>query len=416
MGTKKKSLAIIYPEGQKYACRDCPARCCTSWGIPVTPEERERILSDDEARARLGQRGIAILRSGVLPMRERNEQLTCVFVDDDMLCSLHRRHGHEFIPAPCRAFPFGFSLNEKQQPVVLASRYCPSIRDNRGEPIEELVAAKYEEAAKPPPMSEKMGLRSGRVLPRHQYVVLIEAWADVLRQGSNVALSLANIFDLTDVLDEGLPPTKMPTNQEIQRALSPDQRPDSLYLAPGKLTFGGRMMVAHLLGGLCYPSRVMLAHRTTPIRLGEKLRSWGNRLRWLFGWGQVKMLFVEQAVRVAEISRVAPFLGGAKGRLVVDYLIELVGRRQGMTRQTYLHRVIVDYALMTVVISRYARAAASAEGLPEVEERHVREGIGIAELLFSHQGEASQSLVLQQLRLLLMSNRDDYRRLLAAES
>jgi lysine-N-methylase len=122
MGKKKNSLAIIYPEGQKYACRDCPARCCTSaWGTPVTPEECERILSDDDARFRLGERGSAILRAGVLPMREKDEQLACMFLDDDMLCSLHRKHGHEFLPATCQAYPFGFSMNEKRQPVVLAS-------------------------------------------------------------------------------------------------------------------------------------------------------------------------------------------------------------------------------------------------------------------------------------------------------
>lgn len=265
-------------------------------------------------------------------------------------------------------------------------------------------------------MSQKMGLRSGRVLPRHQYVFLIEAWADVLRKGSNVGLSLAALFDLTDALDEGLPPERKPSDSEIKTALNKLSTLESSPLIPGKLTFGGRMMVAHLLGGICYPSRVMLAHRMTPIGFWEKVGSWGNRLRWLFSWGKVKLLFVDQAVRVAQISRVAPFLDGPLGRIVVDYLVELMSRRQGMARQTYLHRVIVDYALMTALISRYARAAASAEGLLRVEEKHVREGIGIAELLFSHQGDAGQGLLLQQLRLLLMSNRDDFRRLLAAES
>jgi lysine-N-methylase len=99
-------------------------------GVPVTKEESDRILGDEEAAARLGARGTAILRAGVLPMREHKEKLACLFLDDDLLCRLHKRHGHEFIPAPCLAFPFGFSENEKSQPVALLSRYCPSIRDN----------------------------------------------------------------------------------------------------------------------------------------------------------------------------------------------------------------------------------------------------------------------------------------------
>jgi lysine-N-methylase len=264
-------------------------------------------------------------------------------------------------------------------------------------------------------MSEKMGLRSGRVLSLHQYVMVIEAWAESLRRGSHVASSLTEIFDLTETLDQGLPPSKKPSDQEIAGALAKIDRPQGLEQSPGKLTFSGRVLLAHLLGGICYPSRVMLAQRMTPIRFWERVGSWGNRSRWLFGWGRVKLLFVKDWVRISQITKVTPFLEGAMGRIVGDYLIELIGRRQGMAKQTYLHRMIVDYALMTVVISRHARAAASAEGLAQVMEKHVREAIGVAELLFSH-GDPGQSLVLQQLRLRLMSNREDFRRLLAAES
>jgi lysine-N-methylase len=416
MARSNKALKIIYPEGQKYACRDCPARCCTSsWGIPVTKEECERIMSDDEARERLGWRGEAILRAGVLPMREKDERLACVFLDEDLLCSLHKKHGHAFIPAPCQAFPFGFSSNEKQEPVALLSRYCPSIRDNYGEPVENVIAEKLEQAGGARPLGEKMGLRSGRVLPRSQYVPVIERWKQLLIEVPSVANSLTQIFDFTDALDGALPTTKRPSDKELQTALRKANELAVQPLIPGGLKFGGKMLVAHLLGGICYPSRVMLAHRMTPIRFWEKVQSWMNRISWLFSLGTVKLLFVDLPVKVSKVRGVRPFLAGPQGRLVSEYLSELVDRRQGMSHQTYLHRVIVDMALMAALISRYARAAASAEGLTEVEARHVREGIGVAELLFSHQGDSGQSAVLHQLRLTLMSNRDDFRRLLAAE-
>jgi lysine-N-methylase len=260
-----------------------------------------------------------------------------------------------------------------------------------------------------------MGLRSGRVLPRVQYIRVIERWKQVLSEVPSVANGLAQIFDFTDALDGALPTTKRPNDQELSAALTKAEAFPTEALVPGGLKFGGKMLVAHLLGGICYPSRVMLAHRMTPIRFWEKVRSWMNRLSWLFSFGTVKLLFVDLPVRVSRVRMVRPFLAGPQGRLVSEYLSELVDRRQGMSKQTYLHRVIVDMALMAALISRYARAAASAEGLSEVEARHVREGIGVAELLFSHQGDSGQSAVLQQLRLTLMSNRDDFRRLLAAE-
>lgn len=415
MGRRAKQLPILHPPGRNYACRDCPARCCTSsWGIPVTKEECERILGDAEAAARLGERGAAILRAGVLPMREENEKLACLFLDDDLLCSLHKKHGHEFIPAPCQAFPFGFSENEKSQPVALLSRYCPSIRDNYGDPVETVVADKLEQAGGAAPMAEKMGLRSGRVLPRAQYALVVEKWRELLGAGSPVD-ALAAIYDFTDALDEHLPRAKAPTDGELRVAIEKSADSEVARLSPSKLGFGGRVLLSHLLGGICYPSRVMLAHRVTPISFGEKVRSWVNRLAWLFRVGSVKLLFVEIPVRVRRIDSVAKFLRSESGQLVADYLKELLDRRQGMQKQTYLSRVVTDLALMTALISHYARAAASAENLLQVEPRHIKEGIGVAELLFSHQGDAGQSVVLHQLRLNLMSNRDDFRRLLAAE-
>lgn len=415
MGRRAKKLTIVHPEGRHYACRDCPARCCTSsWGIPVSEEECSRILGDEEAVSRLGARGTAILKAGILPMREQNEKLACVFLDDDLLCSLHKRHGHEFIPAPCQAFPFGFSENEKGQPVALLSRYCPSIRDNYGDPVESVVAEKLQQAGGVAPMAEKMGLRSGRVLPRDQYVEVVDTWTALLEKHDAVE-ALAHIYDFTDALDDHLPKAKRPNEQELRVAIQKAEDREISPMVPSRLGFGGRVLLSHLLGGICYPSRVMLAHRMTPVTFREKVSSWLNRLSWLFRWGSVKLLFVDARVRVRKIDTIPGFLRSDLGRLVSEYLREILQRRQGMQKQTYLSRVVADLALMTVLISHYARAAASAEGLREAEMRHVKEGIGIAELLFSHQGDSGQSVVLHQLRLNLMSNRDDFRRLLAAE-
>lgn len=416
----RKSLTIIFDEKQHYACRDCPARCCTSsWGIPVSSEEFERISGDDEARERMGERGLAILRAGVLPMREQNEQLACVFLDEDLLCSLHRRHGHEFIPAACQAYPFGFSENEKKQPVALMSRYCPSIRDDYGEPVAQVVREKLQQAGGAHPMAERMGLRSGRALPRAQYVQIVRKWIELLKRSDNLPRTLALLYDFTEAVDAALPKKKELSDREFGEALAKGDSVSEPALLARKLGFNGRVLLSHLLGGICYPSRVMLAHRLAPVTFWEKVRSWGNRISFLFEWGRVKLLFVERPVPVRRIGSVRPFLTGQQSQefsaRVRGFLVEVLERRQGMTKKTYLHRILVDLALMTSLISRYARAHAAAEGADQVSELGVKEGIGIAELLFSHQGDAGQSVVLHQLRLKLLTNPEDYRGLLAAE-
>src|SRR5688572_32633906 len=99
------------------------------------------------------------------------------------------------------------------------------------------------------------------------------------------------------------------------------------------------------------------------------------------------------------MARVGSVLGGQHASVVTDYLSEVLWRRQGMHRKTYLHRLLVELALMAVVISQHAKAAAAARGGSEANEGEVREAIGVAELLFSHQADAAEGLVMSTLRM-----------------
>jgi hypothetical protein len=86
-----------------------------------------------------------------------------------------------------------------------------------------------------------------------------------------------------------------------------------------------------------------------------------------------------------------------------------------MHKKTYLHRLLVDLGLMAVVISQHAKAAAAARRVRHASEAEVREAIGVAELLFSHQADHAEGLVLSTLRLKLLSDEEQFRRLLSAE-
>lgn len=412
----KRTLRVVYPESQRFACRDCPARCCqTPWGIAVDDDEKARILGDEEAVARLDHRALDVIKKGVLPMRDTGDGLACVFLDDDMLCSLHKRHGHAFIPANCQSYPFGFSKNEDGESVALLSRYCPSIRDNYGESVSTVIEEKLAQVGGAQAMAEKMGLRSGRTLARTHYARVVREWTEILKSGS-LPEALSAVFDFTDRIDEALPKKKDLGKEEVEAALTAahERTVREPIAARPRLDFNARIFFGYLLGGLCYPSRVMHAHRVTAVTYWESVRSWGNRLAWFFGWGTARLIFVNNPVAPGRVARVAPVLTAEGGDLVRGFLIEVLQRRQGMSSQTYLHRVVVDLALMTVLISRYARAAASAEGLSAATAAHVKEGIGVAELLFTHQGGANLT-VLDQLRYKLMTGRSDFRRLLAHE-
>ena len=416
----RQQLKVVYPtadggSAQRFSCQDCPARCCKTLHFVLSPAEAERIARDPEAVRRLTGTAPQLLAGGHLPMRLRGTELSCVFLDDDDRCSLHKRHGPGFLPAACQAYPFSFARNEHNTPLVLLSRHCPSINQNYGDPLQATVEEKLKLLGPGPQLSERMGLRSGRALPKQQYLRVVEAWRDELAQSANLAQSLARLFTLTEAVDQALPKSHHPSDRELEQALHLGQTSSPPALSPRRLPLGGRILLSHLLGAICYPLRLMQPTRVEPVSWTQRVGSLWLRLKWLLGMGRVQLLFIEQPVALRQIQAVAPFLREPLARPLAEYLREVLARRQGMHKKTYLHRFVIELGLMTLVASRYARARAASRAAALVDEHDVREGIGIAELLLTHQGEMGHSLVLDQLRLQLMSNPDDFIALLSAE-
>lgn len=437
MAKKKKALRILYPENQKYACRDCPARCCrTPWGIPVAPEVAHVALQDAELRTRLVGRAPGILAGGTLPMIEHERQLQCVFLDDDLLCGLQKRHDHRSIPRACQAYPFGFMKNEHGEDVALLSQHCPSIRENYGEPLSTLIEEKLEQVGGSRALAPRMGLPSGRTLAVAHYTALAEKWRADFRQRDPLSAVLA-AYDSIERLDGALPSGNV-TDADALAALSTLDAVDSAEVAPAALpsivrdapdspsvarlvarrrpTFGARLFYAHLLGNLSYPSRVLTEFAAVRPTWGKRIGSWGNKIAWLFQLGSVDLLHAGPRVPVGRIDRVEPFLARPVGEPVRSYLADVVARRQLFVQQTYLTRVAVDLGFMAALVSRFARARAAGKGALQVDASDVQEALGIADLLMAHQAEAAQSTILANLRLQFMSDRAAFRRFLASEA
>ena len=418
MARSAKALRIIYPEEQNYACRECPARCCrTPWGIPVAPEVAHRILQDEELRRRLVGRAPGILAGGTLPMIESERKLQCVFLEDDLLCGVQKRHGHSALPAACQAYPFGFVEDERGNTVTLLSRHCPSIRDNYGEPLLGQIQAKVGQAGGARALSDRMGLRSGRTLPRAQYLMLVDAWRELCSSQSPITAVLS-CYALADHFDEALSGGSVFTDAQVHGALQQArQRTAVAALTPRRHpNFQARLFYAHELGNLCYPSRLLTEFAVTRPSWSQRVGSWQNKWNWLLQVGKVDLLYVAQPVRLRHLAKVPPFLEGELGNLVRNYLVEVLERRQVFVRQTYLTRVAVDLGLMVGLISRFARASAVGHGRLQVVKADVLEGMGVSDLLMAHQADARQSTVLANLRLHLMSTPAAVPRFLASEA
>jgi lysine-N-methylase len=418
----KRSSKLSSPPDQKFECRDCPARCCRlPWSIRFSGEEAARYLAEPWVRERVGSEGAEVIARGVLPMRDKARRLQCVFLDDDMLCSLQKRFGHGYIPRACQAFPFGFVRGERDIVVAQLSQLCPSIRDNYGKPVDRQLAAKLQQKGGAERMTTAMATLSGIFISQPGYLRLSRVWEEQLAGEASPADTLARLYDWTRAFEAALPPgVERATDASVDAALEKAEEAAVAPLAPRVgASFHARVLFAYLLGNLCYPSRVTLAHRIerAPWTRLEGPRGHGNKAAWFLGWGTVDMLLVPRPFKLQRVRGVERFLSREEGALVKDYLRLVLERRQIFSQPRHLLAVVLDLALATAVISRFARCRAAADERTKVTPEDVREGISVAELLLlSHAALSEQGRFMRNLRWLLLGSREGFRRLLATEA
>ena len=96
---------------QKYSCVRC-GRGCRSFLVPVRAEERKAIEGLRDWRSELGEQ-VLFVRSRAAGKYgyglAKRADGSCVFLDDDNLCVIHKLHGLKAKPVACQLFPFVFT-------------------------------------------------------------------------------------------------------------------------------------------------------------------------------------------------------------------------------------------------------------------------------------------------------------------
>jgi lysine-N-methylase len=414
------SNTISAPRDQLFECRDCPALCCRTWRIRLTSDEIDRYLPEPWIRERLDNPALRLISQGVLPMREKNHGLECVFLDDDGLCSMQRRFGHAYIPRACQAFPFGFVRDERGTTSACLSRLCPSIRDNYGKPIAPVLEDKLEQAEQVERMSTAMRTAQGTILSRSQYLRIAARWQDELQGDASPLEALGRLYDELIDFEETLPfLAQRATDEEVDQALEKGRaRAFDPLRSRRSPSLHARVAFAALLGELCYPLRLRFAHRSSrsPLLRLEPLRAVAVRLAFLLQWGSVDLSLIARPVDLRRAAKVEPWLTGPLGELVRRYLLDVLDRRRIFVVPRYLGAVLVDLALGAVLISRFARCSAAADRRDTVCELDVRNGISVAELtLLHHALPVAERGIMKRVRLALFADRAAFRALVAGE-
>lgn len=106
------------------------------WDIPVTRAEKERIERLEIPGFDFGENSYftpAKKGRGIFFIKKRDNK--CVFLDDDGLCAIHKKHGEEVKALACRLYPFHV-LNWRDGKISASFRFdCQAVSRNHGSPI-----------------------------------------------------------------------------------------------------------------------------------------------------------------------------------------------------------------------------------------------------------------------------------------
>ncbi|MEA2064232.1 MAG: YkgJ family cysteine cluster protein, partial [Gemmatimonadota bacterium] len=109
---QKKKGRFLFQERKSYNCQAC-GTCCRQWTIYLDQAEVKRLTAINWVALARRLENVAVVEE-VIPPGEANprpalarkQDGSCVFLEEDGLCLVHRHRGFHVKPLPCRMFPF----------------------------------------------------------------------------------------------------------------------------------------------------------------------------------------------------------------------------------------------------------------------------------------------------------------------
>jgi lysine-N-methylase len=401
----ESSTNIVFDEGQRYKCEHCPARCCRfSWGIPVTQEEYQRYHKTPWIKERLQQQNTDFVPLGDLYQLPRVQlpdgDYGCVFLDKDNLCMIQKQEGHAFIPGTCQTYPFGFlekkeltSGNTTIYPVT--SYFCPSVLQNYGEPLADLVQPLYERhKAKNLVTKLPDAITLGNLSLGHDTYTAFSDW--LLRLLTKEDLPIPQVLMQARQLS-----VELLTQYPTQETLTPDAIQTTIDAFKGteceatpeitRNSFAGRAMIA---------TRILISTRQYAELHQEanKGKSNGKLETWNMALQEKKLLaqmieekghisFWDQSIAIdmKKAKLVELKLGPDFQRELKRYFHHLVQSQQIFTQNQNLLKILFLLACNYASILRATRYVAYAYGRTTAQTEDLKAAIGYVDAAYTNQ-------------------------------
>lgn len=132
-----RGVKLFFLPDQNYDCVQC-GRSCSGWRVHVDPVTEERIAGSPVVLRIIEERGktqpIEVDPADGSKILPRKADGTCVYLNEDRLCSIHAELGYQDKPVGCRQFPFQFTLTPDGVYVGI-SFSCTAAQQNVGRPL-----------------------------------------------------------------------------------------------------------------------------------------------------------------------------------------------------------------------------------------------------------------------------------------
>jgi lysine-N-methylase len=170
---------ITTSRDERWTCRGC-GRCCRGNIVPLPDDDLERLKAQGWEKHPDFAHQPFIARQGLLSRQYRLAQRgdgTCVFLDEDGLCRIHKEFGFDEKPLVCRMYPLQIVPLEKAA-VLTLRRSCPVAAAGEGASLSEhlsearkyvRIRPKLAEPALPPVIVKKQSR------PWSDFVMIAEA-------------------------------------------------------------------------------------------------------------------------------------------------------------------------------------------------------------------------------------------------
>jgi Fe-S-cluster containining protein len=129
---REKSLYFYHD--QNWSCISC-GRCCGIWDIPITPQEKARIERLKIPGFDFKTQNYFIPVKGHRLFVIKKDGKSCVFLDKDNYCVIHKHHGEAVKALACRMYPYNISLWEDEINSVSFRFDCTAVSTNQGKTL-----------------------------------------------------------------------------------------------------------------------------------------------------------------------------------------------------------------------------------------------------------------------------------------